>query len=199
VKMRLRSSNGDYRGVATSAERRLDELERPTAHLIELTGQTLPMRVYGSTWFHGSYLTRLRYGWLRCAAGSSGSSCLGGVPRRWRWPGDWRSRVDDVRATEADRGRGARRAPVAPLDVPRNASGGLRALRGCTRGERRGRDPRESSCRAVPRAGARSRSAPRQALPARGNVGCPNGRGTTGPVDRDSPSCGRCSSAARPA
>lgn len=38
--------------MATSVERRLGELERPTAHLSELTGQTLPMRVYGSTWFH---------------------------------------------------------------------------------------------------------------------------------------------------
>jgi lauroyl/myristoyl acyltransferase len=33
-------------------ERRLDELERPTAHLVELTGQTPLMRVYGSAWFH---------------------------------------------------------------------------------------------------------------------------------------------------
>jgi lauroyl/myristoyl acyltransferase len=30
----------------------LDELERPKAHLVQLTGQTLPMRVYGSAWFH---------------------------------------------------------------------------------------------------------------------------------------------------
>lgn len=35
-----------------SLERRLDELEQPRAHLVELTGQTLPIRVYGSAWFH---------------------------------------------------------------------------------------------------------------------------------------------------
>jgi len=35
-----------------SLERRLDELEQPKAHLVELTGQTLPIRVYGSAWFH---------------------------------------------------------------------------------------------------------------------------------------------------
>ena len=35
-----------------SLERRLDELERPKAHLVELTGQTLPILVYGSAWFH---------------------------------------------------------------------------------------------------------------------------------------------------
>ena len=30
----------------------MDELEQPKAHLVELTGQTLSMRVYGSAWFH---------------------------------------------------------------------------------------------------------------------------------------------------
>jgi len=38
--------------VPTPLERRLDELELPKAHLVELTGQTLPMRLYGSAWFH---------------------------------------------------------------------------------------------------------------------------------------------------
>ena len=33
-------------------EQRLNELERPTAHLRELTGQTLPVRIYASRWFH---------------------------------------------------------------------------------------------------------------------------------------------------
>jgi lauroyl/myristoyl acyltransferase len=35
-----------------SLEQRLDELEQPKAHLVELTGQTLPIRVYGSALFH---------------------------------------------------------------------------------------------------------------------------------------------------
>jgi lauroyl/myristoyl acyltransferase len=38
--------------MATSLERRLEELEQPKAHLVELTGQSLPIRVYGSAWFH---------------------------------------------------------------------------------------------------------------------------------------------------
>jgi hypothetical protein len=39
--------------VATSLERQLDDLEQPKAHLVELTGQTLPIRVYGSAWDAG--------------------------------------------------------------------------------------------------------------------------------------------------
>jgi lauroyl/myristoyl acyltransferase len=46
------SFSDDYQHVTMSLERRLDELERPKAHLVQLTGQTLPMRVYGSAWFH---------------------------------------------------------------------------------------------------------------------------------------------------
>lgn len=47
-----RSLSGDYQHVAMSLEQRLDELEQPKAHLVELTAQTLPIRVYGSAWFH---------------------------------------------------------------------------------------------------------------------------------------------------
>ena len=38
--------------MATALEQLLDELELPKAQLVELTGQTLPIRVYGSAWFH---------------------------------------------------------------------------------------------------------------------------------------------------
>ena len=38
--------------MEASLEQRLNELERPTAHLRELTGQTLPVRIYASRWFH---------------------------------------------------------------------------------------------------------------------------------------------------
>jgi len=38
--------------VATPLEEQLAELERPKAHLVELTGQTLPMRLYGSARLH---------------------------------------------------------------------------------------------------------------------------------------------------
>ena len=51
--------------MTTSLELRLDELEQPKAHLVELTGQTLPLRVYGSAWFHRLLPDRLA---LRLAA-----------------------------------------------------------------------------------------------------------------------------------
>ncbi|MEP6977128.1 MAG: hypothetical protein ABI948_03655 [Thermoleophilia bacterium] len=38
--------------MTTSLERRLEELEQPKAHLAELTGQTLPIRLYASARFH---------------------------------------------------------------------------------------------------------------------------------------------------
>jgi hypothetical protein len=83
-----------------SLERRLDELERPKAHLVELTGQTLPMRVYGSAWFHrllpdpvALRLAALR-GWLEWFV----------VPRRRAEASAWRRRFT------ASRPRGLRDA-----------------------------------------------------------------------------------------
>lgn len=46
------SFSGDYQHVTTSLERRLEELEQPKAHLAELTGQTLPIRLYASARLH---------------------------------------------------------------------------------------------------------------------------------------------------
>ncbi|MDX6479418.1 MAG: Bacterial lipid biosynthesis acyltransferase [Gaiellaceae bacterium] len=48
-----------------SLERRLNDLERPRAHLSRLTGQTLPVRLYASGWFHRTLPTPVA---LRLAA-----------------------------------------------------------------------------------------------------------------------------------
>jgi len=89
--------------VEDSLEQRLNDLEHPTAHLRELTGQTLPVRIYGSGWFHRTLPAPIA---LRLAA----------LRARIEWYAVPRRRFEAIELTRAIRGyadeRSARRRLV---------------------------------------------------------------------------------------
>ena len=74
-----------------SLEQRLNDLERPRAHLRELTGQTLPVRIYGSGWFHRTLPAGVA---LRLAA----------LRARLEWYAVPRRRLEAIELTRAIRG-----------------------------------------------------------------------------------------------
>ena len=99
----MRALSRDYQPVEDSLEQRLNDLEHPRAHLRELTGQTLPVRIYGSGWFHRTLPAPVA---LRLAA----------LRARLEWYAVPRRRLEAIALTRAIRGyadeRSARRRLV---------------------------------------------------------------------------------------